>query len=142
MSVIGFSFTKIQGTTGTGTKGKIQISNNVGVTDIKGSNISVDASRSTVRVSFRYDSKFEPKVGSITLEGNVLMMLDKKDADAMVEGWKTKKLPATLVAEALNHVLHKCNIQALIMSRDLNLPSPVQMPKVNVETKPKKATKK
>lgn len=138
MSIIGFSFTKMQGSLGESPKGKIQIHNNVGVTDVKSSTISLDASRSTVRVSFKYESKYEPKVGNIALEGNVLMMLEKKDADSMIKGWKTKKLPANFMAEALNHVLQKCNIQALIMSRDLNLPSPVQMPKVNVETKPKK----
>jgi hypothetical protein len=43
----------------------------------------------------------------------------------------------------LNTVLTKCNIEALILSQEVNLPSPIPLPKVKVDSaedteKPKK----
>jgi len=39
------------------------------------------------------------------------------------------------MSEILNIILTRCNIQALILARDINLPSPIPLPKVKVETK-------
>jgi hypothetical protein len=38
----------------------------------------------------------------------------------------------------LNSILTKCNIQALILSQDVNLPSPIPLPKVRQEPEAKK----
>ena len=38
-----------------------------------------------------------------------------------------------VMAQVINSVLTKSNIQALILSRDVNLPPPIPMPKVNMK---------
>jgi len=50
--------------------------------------------------------------------------------------WKDqKKVHKDVMTETLNVILDRCNIQALILARDINLPSPIPLPKVKVETK-------
>jgi len=45
---------------------------------------------------------------------------------------KDKKLPKEIMAGLLNTKLTKCNIQALILSQEINLPAPIPLPKVQV----------
>jgi hypothetical protein len=48
-----------------------------------------------------------------------------------LDGWKKdKKLPKEIMPVILNTVLNKCNIQALILSEQINLPPPIPMPKL------------
>ena len=79
-----------------------------------------------------------PKISEILFEGNVLDLRDDKTVDEIFKGWsKDKKLPDSFTEPIVNTILNRCNVQALIMSKELNLPPPIPMPKVGV-SKPKK----
>ena len=53
-----------------------------------------------------------------------------------VEGWdlknwkKNKAVPKDTMNEILNVILMRCNVEALILSRDVNLPPPIPLPKI------------
>jgi len=84
-----------------------------------------------LRYSFEFVSKYDPNVGMIKLIGNVLYMNDSKKVKEIIGGWKKdKKLPKELMASILNTVLNKCNVQALILSERISLPSPIELPKI------------
>ena len=85
MTVISFNFTKITAERSKGTKGKLNISNNISIKDIK---------------------------------------------EAEKQWKKDKKIPKEIVEEMMSHILSKCNIEALLMSREINLPPPIPLPKV------------
>lgn len=135
MTIIGFNFSKIQ-VERTGTvQGKVKIANNVGVTDVSEAKVNLSGSSNAgLKFSFAFSCNYEPSVGKIVLEGEVITMEEKKTADEIVKSWKDKKhVPENIMASVLNTVLNRCNIQALILSRDMNLPSPIQLPKVNIK---------
>ena len=72
-------------------------------------------------------------MGSIMFEGEILYHEDPKKVKEIIADWKKdKKLPKELMALMLNTILSKCNIQALILSQEVNLPSPIPLPKVQV----------
>ncbi|MFH2020885.1 MAG: hypothetical protein ABIJ34_05695 [archaeon] len=43
---------------------------------------------------------------------------------------KEKKLSPEMMEEFYNHVLSKCNVEALILGRDIQLPMHIPLPKV------------
>lgn len=135
MTIVGFYFTKIEAVKKDGVKGKINIANNVSITDVKeAENNFGGETQKGVNFSFKFTSKYEPEAGAITLEGNVLYMENKDVIKKMLASWKKeKKIEKDLMKGILNTILTKSNIQALILSRDINLPPPIPLPKV--ETK-------
>ena len=76
-------------------------------------------------------SKYEPKVAEMKFEGEVLYIANKKQAEEIMKGWKKdKSIPKEMMAPILNTALTKCNIQALFLSQQVNLPPPVPLPKL------------
>lgn len=132
MTVIGFQFTKILAERLTLPKGKINIQNNVSLTNVEEAPLMVKSEKQgSAKVYFSFTSKYEPKYGLIDLQGEVVWMDDKKNIQAMVSEWKkAKKLPKEMATPILNTVIQKSNIQALVMSRDVSFPPPLQLPKL------------
>ncbi|MBI2659814.1 hypothetical protein HYX07_01495 [Candidatus Woesearchaeota archaeon] len=61
-------------------------------------------------------------------------MEEQKKAKEILGNWKKdKKLPKEMMAGLLNTILTKCNVQALILSQQVNLPPPIPLPKVQVQ---------
>ena len=51
--------------------------------------------------------------------------------EEILKSWKkSKQVPKETMTEILNTVLMRCNVEALMLSRDVNLPPPIPMPKV------------
>jgi hypothetical protein len=133
--IVGFGFTKISAEKRESAKGKIDINNNVSIKDLKEDNFALgsDKKQNVIKFIFEFTSKYEPKVGSILFEGNLMYMEEQKKAKAILDDWKkNKKLPKELMGGLLNTILTKCNVQALIMSQEVNLPPPIPLPKVQL----------
>lgn len=132
MAIVGFNFTKINVERKDIQKGKINISNNVAIKDIKPTDISLGKEKqNALKFTFEFTSKYDPKIGSILLGGDLMFLGDAKKIKETHEGWKKdKSVPKDIMTIILNTVLTKCNIQALILSQEVNLPPPVPLPKV------------
>ena len=51
-----------------------------------------------------------------------------------MKGWKKNKaIPKEAMTAVINTALTKCNIQALILSQQVNLPPPIPLPKVGAK---------
>lgn len=132
MGIIGFNFSKINVEKIKPVSGKVNISNNVALRDVESMKLP-DAvnNQSGLRFLFNFVSKYEPGVGHIELQGEVLYFEKNDKTKAILDGWKkNKKIEGKVMESVMNTILAKCNIQALILSRDINLPPPVQLPKV------------
>lgn len=133
MPTIGFSFTKIKVERKEDIiSGKVNISNNISIKDIVKKDMSLGGSKQEgLKFVFEFTSKYSPDVCSINLNGNVLYLEDKKKVEEILSNWKKdKKVAPDVMTAVLNTALTKCNIQALILSQELNLPPPIPLPKV------------
>ncbi len=130
--IVGFTFSKISVERKAPPVGKIDISNNVSITDVEEQDFSVGkAKQSGLKISFEFTSKYEPKIAEMLFTGELLYMGEpKKNAEIAKEWKKSKKLGPEITATVINTLLARCHTQALIMSRDLNLPAPIVLPKV------------
>ena len=133
--IIGFGFTKLNAEKGENARGKIDINNNVSIKDVLEDNLAMgkDKQQNILKFMFEFTSKYEPNVGNILFEGELLYMEEPKIAKEILSDWKkNKKLPKELMAGLLNTILIKCNVQALILSQQVNLPPPIPLPKVQI----------
>lgn len=134
--IVGFGFTKLSAEKKEAAKGKIDINNNVTIKDIQEDSFSLgkDKQQNVLKFIFEFTSKYEPSIGTILFEGELLYMEEQKKAKEILASWKNdKKIPKELMAGLLNTILTKCNVQALILSQEINLPPPIPMPKVQVQ---------
>lgn len=132
--IVGFGFTKLSAEKSSLATGKIDINNNVSVKDAKEDSFSMGKDRqSIIKFIFEFTSKYEPNIGTILFEGEVLYLDEPKKIKEILAAWKKdKKISGEIMANLLNTVLTKCNVQALILSQEINLPPPIPMPKVQM----------
>jgi hypothetical protein len=133
MTIMGINFTKIDVEKKSSPRGKVNISNNVSLTKIEKVKLNfVDDKNEALKMSFHFESKFEPELGYIKLLGDVIFMAQKKKAEELLNQWeKDKKIDTEVMTMVLNNVLNKCNIEALILSKEIGLPAPIPMPKIS-----------
>ncbi len=132
--IVGFGFTKLLAEKHESAKGKIDINNNVSVKEAKEDSFSIGKDKqSIIKFIFEFTSKYEPSIGTILFEGEVLYLDEPKKVKEILSAWKKdKKIPGEIMANLLNTILSKCNVQALILSQEINLPPPIPMPKVQM----------
>lgn len=133
MAIVGFDFTKLMVERKGPVKGKVNIKNNASIKNVEKATLTLGASKQAgLKFTFEFTVDYEPNLGKILIEGEVLdLQNDEKIVDKAVEDWKkNKKVEQGLMTNLLNSVLSKSNIQALLLSKEINLPPPVPLPKV------------
>jgi len=131
MTVVSFNFTKMVAEKKKLIKGKIDIKNNIVIKNVSESKMAIDSNRTALKFDFEYLAKYEPELGTIEISGETIFLTDKKIAtDALKEWSKDKKVSGDFIGGLMNHILTKCNVQAIILSRDINLPAPIPLPKI------------
>ena len=137
MTVVGFNFNKIIVEKNKPLQGKVSINNNIAITSIEDKGLSLGNLKQTgLKVMFEYVVKYSNEskdtLAHIDLGGEVLLLEEEAKVKAVLEEWKKdKKLGKELTLKVLNMALSKCNVQSMILSRDLNLPSPIPLPKLD-----------
>ena len=132
MVVVSFNFNKIVAERKSAPRGGIKVSSNVSIKDVEPIDFNLGNSKQkALKYIYEFISKFEPDVGSLEITGDILDLQEDKKVDEIVKGWKKdKQLKKEVVAPIINLVLSKCNIKALMLSQDVNLPSPIKLPRV------------
>ena len=135
MPVVGLAFDKIVIEKFNPVKGKVQVNNNVALKDVEKTDLSIGSNKQgALKFHFEFTANYEPKIANMTMKG-FLKFFDKPEkVKEIVDSWKKdKKLPKDIMSSVLNTVLSRCNVEALIFSREVNLPPPIPLPKVTVK---------
>lgn len=132
MPIMGLNLDKINAIKSNPLKGKIDIKHNVKITDVQDYKLEIAKDKEALRFFFHYEVLYEPKIGSITLTGDVLYVEDPKKTKEILNDWKkNKKIQPDLAANIINTVLTKCTIKALTLSQEVNLPPHLPLPKAS-----------
>jgi len=135
MAVVGLQFNKIFIEKLAPVKGKIKVNNNVVLKDVEKADLTIGPSKQgAMKFHFEFTAKYEPKIANMTLNG-FLTFIEKPDKiEEILKSWKKdKKLPKDVMSSVLNTILSRCNVEAMIFAREVNLPPPIPMPKVQVK---------
>jgi hypothetical protein len=110
--------------------GQIKINNNVSVKNVEEMSFAVEGKKG-LKFTFSFNCTYEPNLGKIDVEGQVLFVEDEAKINEIKETWdKDKKIPMDIMEQVVNAALHKGNIQAIKISEEVSLPSPLPLPKV------------
>ncbi len=133
--IVGMNFKKLHMEKKAAVEGKVDINNNVSIKDIEESDFALGKDRQKgITFLFEFTSKYEPDIGEILFTGELLYLGEPKTNEEILKGWKKgKKVPKEIMTEVVNTILTRCNIEALLLSRDVNLPPPVPLPRVKEE---------
>ncbi len=135
MPVVGLSFEKIVVEKFAPVRGKIQVNNNVALKDVEKTDLTIGPSKhGALKFKFEFSANYEPKVASITLNGFLTFFEKPEKVKEIVDSWKKdKKVPKDVMSSVLNTILSRCNVEALLFAREVNLPPPIPLPKVTVK---------
>jgi len=139
MPVVGFNFTKLSAERGRITRGKISINNNIGIIDVKEATPLVGGKQKGVIFVISFETEYKPNIGKIGLEGEALFIGKAEKVDEIMNEWKkNKKIPSDIAKGVIAFSLNKCNVEALLLSKELGLPAPIPLPRIDVKEVKKK----
>lgn len=135
MTIVGLQFDKIVVDRMDVPKGKMSVKNNMVIKDVEKKEVNVGAGKQKLLLfKFEYVADYEPKIAKITLNGTTTYVEKPEKVDEIAKNWKKdKQLPKEIMTPLLNNILTRCNVEALILAREVNLPPPIQLPKVTVK---------
>ncbi len=144
MTIVGFNFTNIKAEKKANVSGKININNNVAIKNLEKIKLPLGSNaQDALKFTFNFLAKYEPNAGEIELTGELIYLDSEKRVGEIEKRWaKEKKIENTLMTELLNHVLSRANIEAILLSREINLPPCIPMPRVNAAVAEEKAKPK
>jgi hypothetical protein len=135
MTIAGVQFDKIVVDRMNIPQGKMSVKNNIVLQDLEKKEFNVGSAKQNMLLfKFEFTADYEPKIAKITLNGTTTYIEKDTKIDEIIKGWKKdKKIPKEIMTPLLNNILNKCNVEALILAREVNLPPPIQLPKVTVK---------
>ena len=135
MTVLGIAFTKL-GVEKTGkVQGSVNVQSNANIVSVEKLDVNIGTKKDeALKFVFSFTAVYQPNIAKISIDGEVVWLDKPDEVDKIIKGWKKdKKIPKEVMSPVLNTVLSKSNIEALILSRELNLPPPIQLPRVEIK---------
>lgn len=115
--------------------GQIRINNNVSLKNVEDLTFALEGKKG-LKFTFLFTCTYDPDLGKIEVEGQVLYVDDEKKVEEIKKGWeKNKRIPLDIMQQIINASLHKGNVEAIKISDEVSLPSPLPMPKVSPPSK-------
>ncbi|MEM2956156.1 MAG: hypothetical protein QW041_01090 [Candidatus Pacearchaeota archaeon] len=134
MQIVGFTLTKILIDRKNDMKGKFQVSSKIDIKDVKEEKIKLVENKDVLKFDFEYSINYEPELAELLFRGFILVMAEPKEAKGILEEWKKKKiLESDIKLRVFNTIFHKCNIKALELEEDFNLPPHLRLPIIRPE---------
>jgi hypothetical protein len=93
------------------------------------------------RTSFSFSISYEPNLANLSLEGSLLYLDNSEKITEALALWKKKEIKPELRLELLNYILSKCNVKAISLEDDFNLPTHLPMPKFQIQQEKKDSKK-
>lgn len=136
MRLVGFNFTKISGEKTENKVESLNVNTKIDVKKISEVKSEVlKTKEEIISVKFYYGLEFNPKFAKLDFEGNILLSLESKRAKEIIKDWKNEKVNENIKGPLFNLILQKCNIKALQLEENLNLPPHFKFPTIKVEKK-------
>jgi len=129
MKILGTSFSKVSIERKNLSKGKMTLKADLKIEDIHEEKVSF-SDKPTLRFDFSFAVNYEPDLAVISIKGALLTLDDKGVSKEIMKEWKDKKFSHPEKIGILNHIMTKCNLRALQLEDEFNLPLHVALPKI------------
>lgn len=132
MQILAFNFDKISAERKDSLKGKVEINSNINITSITSEKVAIVKDESSVALKFNFDFTvaYNPDFAELKFTGSILTVFDKEESKEVLKKWKDKKISDNVRIVLFNFILTKCNLKALQLEEDINIPTHVPLPKI------------
>jgi predicted nicotinamide N-methyase len=130
MPVVGMNIKSIDAKKHEEVTAGVKVNSNTNLKEIKEHNLAA-LNKKCLLIEFefitQYLSQKDKKVAEILIDGDVFFVDD--NYKKILESWKKdKKLPEDVSLQVINVIFNKCSKKAIMLSDDLQLPSPIPLP--------------
>ena len=117
--------------------GNVEVKNNAKITDLKEQTIdALGNKQNALNVHFSFNIIYEPNLASILIEGKIIDVPDEKDKKEILATWKKEaKIDPKFSSPWMNAILARCNVKALSLGNDVNLPPHIPFPRLAQKSK-------
>jgi hypothetical protein len=126
MPIIGMTLNSMEAKKHEEINGAVKLNSNMNITDVKEEDlVALKCMGLAIKFDFgvKYMTGKEKVSAEIKMDGTVIYMGD--DSEKVLKDWKKdKKLPDDLKLQVIRLVSEKCSKKAIMLSDDLQLPSP------------------
>ncbi len=140
MQLIGFNFHNIKAEKHSINKPIKNINTDIEFTDIEKEKIELIKDGEPLKFSFKFSITYQEsqeknadKIGDVTFQGNIIMLAEKELSKEILKLWKKKQLSPQVRAGLSNILLRRCSPKAVVLEEDINLPSHLPIPQVQIQ---------
>ncbi len=135
MQIIGFNFEKISGERKSPKKplANIEVNSNINITSVTQEEIDLAKEKHALKFEFEFSINYKPDLANISFTGFILLLVEKDETREILKKWKNKKIEDKIRIPLFNTILTKCNLKALQIEEELNLPTHVPLPKIQAQ---------
>ena len=128
MPIIGMTLDAMQASRKKGASGEIKVNSTPRITEMKEVDVST-LNKKALDMKFEFTTTYAPDIGEIKIGGNLLYLAESNAS--ILKQWKAKKqIPEDVSVEVLNHLFRRCLLKIANIAEDLQLPPPLQIPRV------------
>lgn len=139
MTIVGFSLSKIALERKEEAVTKLEIKTSINIKEVTKDKIKLIQGKDVMKFNFEYHLEYSPKLATILFEGFLLYLVDpSKSEDIVKEFKKSGKLDKEMQVRIYNAIFQKCNIKALQLEEDINLPAHIRLPHLSLNDSEKK----
>lgn len=131
MAIINYKIDKVEGKVDKRGAEKVDVKEGFGMTEVTKKNAQM------LDVKWSFDIEYKG-IGKMAMEGGLTYVSDKleeKYEEKTIKGKKTLVLKGDALKDVSNFILRRGIIEAIVLSKTLMLPAPIQLPSVKVEMK-------
>lgn len=134
MEIVGFNLTKLYIEKKENITGKWSVNTKIDIKEVKEEKVKLVEDKQVVRLEFEYSINYDPKIAEISFKGIILLMDDPKKTKEMINEWsKKREVLSDIKLQIFNSIFYKCNIKALQLEEDINLPPHLQLPTIKAQ---------
>lgn len=139
MKIAAFNFSKMSVERMKDSVENLKIVTDIGIQDLKEIKTEfLQPKEAMIQVNFSYLVKYDPGVALVELGGNILIILDEKQAKEVLKDWKKKQISETIKTFIFNVILRKATLKSLHLEEEVNLPLHVSLPTIRSSEKDSK----
>ncbi len=135
---VGFNFNKISIEKHKEITKEVSLNTNVEIKDIKNQKSNLFPDKNLLYFEYEYKIEYSPDFATILFSGGILSIVEDDELLKQIQDqWTNKKVPENVRVNIMNAIFSKCNLKALELEEDLNLPHHIPFPKVTNSKKQK-----